>query len=76
MGMPGFPKVLAAVHDAYKRRRGEIESQAQEITQVVERVHRVPSATGMEIGRDLLRRASRKLLARSDGHHGGFAHRR
>ncbi|MCK6589987.1 MAG: DUF255 domain-containing protein, partial [Polyangiaceae bacterium] len=75
MGMPGFPKLLTAVHDAYKSRRGEVESQAQELAQAIERVHRVPTAGGAEVGTDLLRRASRKLLARFDSHHGGFGSR-
>jgi uncharacterized protein YyaL (SSP411 family) len=77
MGMPGFPKILAAVHDAYKARRGEVETQAQEIAQAIDRVHRVPVVVGGSgaIGPDLLRRASRKLLARFDSHHGGFGSR-
>src|SRR5690349_5778084 len=31
-GMSGFPKVLDAVADAFKNRRDEVESQAQELT--------------------------------------------
>jgi hypothetical protein len=75
MGMPGFPKILAAVHDAYKARRGEVETQAQELAQAIERVHRAPAGGGGAVGPDLLRRASRKLLARFDSHHGGFGSR-
>src|SRR6185503_6449033 len=78
-GMPGFPKVLEAIAEAYRDRRGEVELQAQEITQAIDRTQRVPGGGGLgaqpgvpggapiggrEPGPDLLRLASRKLLAR------------
>ncbi len=73
-GMPGFPKVLDALADAYRTQRGEVESQAQEITQAIGRVQRLP-ASGEDPGQDVLRRASRKLLARFDEKNGGFGTR-
>jgi uncharacterized protein YyaL (SSP411 family) len=73
-GMPGFPKVLRALAEAYREQRGEVFEQAQEITAAIERVGRAPRAAG-EIGPDALRRASRKLLARFDDRHGGFGGR-
>ena len=42
-GMPGFPQVLTALADAYASQRGELEEQAQEITQAIGRVQRVPA---------------------------------
>ncbi|MGK4005998.1 thioredoxin domain-containing protein [Sorangium sp. So ce1036] len=80
-GMPGFPKVLDAVSDAYRNRRGEVEQTAQEIAQAIERAQRAPAlaAAAPSVGQgessDLLRRASRQLLARFDDRHGGFGTR-
>ncbi|XXT23003.1 thioredoxin domain-containing protein [Sorangium sp. So ce429] len=80
-GMPGFPKVLDAVADAYRNRRAEVELQAQEITQAIERTQRTPgrdagAASAVEpASPDLLRRASRQLLARFDNRHGGIGSR-
>jgi hypothetical protein len=73
-GMPGFPKVLRALADAYREQRGEVFEQAQEITQAIGRAGRAPSRPG-EIGPDALRQAARKLLARFDDRHGGFGSR-
>jgi uncharacterized protein len=73
-GMPGFPKVLAALSGAYASQRGEVEEQAQEITNAIGRAHRLPAA-GEGPGPDLLRLASRKLLGRFDDRHGGFGDR-
>src|SRR5262245_9494451 len=42
-GMSGFPKILDAVADAFKSRRAEVEEQAQELTQAIDRVNRVPA---------------------------------
>ena len=73
-GVPGFPAILDAVADAYKRRRGEVLAQAGEITGEIERVGALPPGEGT-IGQDLLRRACRRLLARFDSHNGGFGSR-
>ncbi|MDI1432384.1 thioredoxin domain-containing protein [Polyangium sorediatum] len=73
-GVPGFPAILEAVADAYKRRRGEVLAQAGEITQEITRVGALPEGEG-EIGQDLLRKACRRLLARFDSHNGGFGAR-
>ncbi|KYF95355.1 hypothetical protein BE20_45800 [Sorangium cellulosum] len=86
-GMPGFPKVLDAVADAYRNRRGDVELQAKEITEAIERVQRAPAsaaaaasaaeaASAVDLASsDLLRRASRQLLARFDNRHGGIGTR-
>ena len=73
-GMPGFPRVLEAVHDAYRSRRGEVETQAQDIAQEIGRVGRIPRASG-EPGADFLGAAAKKLLARFDDRNGGFGAR-
>jgi hypothetical protein len=73
-GMPGFPKVLAALAEAYRERRGEIDAQAVELTKAIADVGRgetdgkasyVPSA-------DLLERVSDLLMKRFDDTFGGF----
>ncbi|WP_437680559.1 thioredoxin domain-containing protein [Sorangium sp. So ce131] len=80
-GMPGFPKVLDAVADAYRNRRGEVELQAKEITEAIEHTQRAPGRAAGPSGvveaapSDLLRRASRHLLARFDDRHGGIGTR-
>jgi uncharacterized protein len=74
-GMPGFPKVLTALAEAYREQRGTIESQAQEITQAIGRIQRVPEADAADLSQEVLRQASRKLIARFDDHHGGFGKR-
>ncbi len=73
-GTPAFPKILDAVADAYKNRRRDVESQAGEIAREIGNVDRLPQGEG-EIGPDLLRKASRRLLARFDSHNGGFGSR-
>jgi uncharacterized protein YyaL (SSP411 family) len=84
-GMPGFPKLLRALADAYQNQRGEVFEQAQELTHAIGRAGRSPAdrASGAgaadagvaEIGPDVLRRASRKLIARFDDRNGGFGGR-
>jgi hypothetical protein len=76
-GMPGFPRVLDALAEAYRERRSEVAEQAEEITTAIARATRTP---GPEEGRaaidvEALRRASRKLLGRFDDRHGGFGQR-
>jgi uncharacterized protein len=73
-GMPGFPQVLTALADAYATQRGEVEEQAQEITQAIGRVQRSPTGTP-DVGPDVLERAARPLTERFDEVHGGFGTR-
>ena len=73
-GMPGFPQILTALSDAYATQRGDVEKQAQEITQAIGRVHRTDPGTP-DVGPDLLTRAARSLTERFDAEHGGFGAR-
>ncbi len=77
LGMPGFPKVLLAMADAYESQRGDVEEQAREITGAINRAGGGASRGGahVEVGSDLLRKASRKLIARFDDRNGGFGAR-
>ncbi len=74
MGMPGFPKVLRAMSEAYRDKRSDVEEQAQELVRAIARVGGAESKPG-EVGLDLLRRATRKMMARFDPKNGGFGTR-
>ena len=78
LGMPGFPKVLQALADAYRERRGEVEGQASELTQAIARIGRGEEEGGSsapKLGPDLIERAAAMLLRRVDVEHGGFGAR-
>ena len=74
-GMPGFPKVLQAVWEAYRARPDEVSAQAEELTQAIRRVATGDVAAGAAITPDSLARAARKLTARFDEANGGFGQR-
>ena len=73
-GMPGFPKILGAVAEAYRERREEVDAQASELTKAVAEVGRGESEAGTAYspGPDLLQRVAALLLRRFDDTHGGF----
>jgi uncharacterized protein len=76
-GMPGLPKILDAVSEAYRERRGEVDELAAELTRAIAKAGRAePAASGRyELGPDLLEHASRALRRRLDETHGGFGSR-
>ena len=76
-GVPGFPKILAALAEAYRTRRGEVGSQADEITSAIARVTDLEArgAPNYALGPDVLARGAKKLVARFDDTHGGFGSR-
>ncbi|MBX3229594.1 MAG: thioredoxin domain-containing protein [Labilithrix sp.] len=83
-GMPGFPKVLRALAEAYRDRRDEVLGQAEELTKAIAQIGRGTSGTSgtsgaadaapgsFVLGRDLLQRAAGPLLKRCDDVYGGF----
>jgi uncharacterized protein len=73
-GMPGFPKLLRALADAYHERRDEVLGQADELTRAIVEVSRGSSdgTAPYTPGPDLLERASRLLLRRFDEKNGGL----
>jgi uncharacterized protein YyaL (SSP411 family) len=75
-GMPGFPKVLQAVWEAYHARRGEVDEQARELARAIADVGdgEARAAAG-DLSTDLVERAGEKLVRRFDDDHGGFGHR-
>ncbi|MBI2395725.1 MAG: thioredoxin domain-containing protein [Deltaproteobacteria bacterium] len=73
-GMPGFQKVLDAIHDAWTTRRDEVLTQADELTGAIANVPSLElkvEAEG-EIGSDLLDRAAKAAGKRFDDKNGGF----
>ena len=72
-GMPGFPKILDAVAQAYREKRDDVIAQSRELTRAIGEVSRGDAeAEAYTPGPDLLDRASRALLRRFDTTHGGF----
>ncbi|MDP9364958.1 MAG: thioredoxin domain-containing protein [Chloroflexota bacterium] len=70
-GMPGFPKVLSAVADAYRGRREAVEENAEELRALLERSTRATPAPG-ELNPEILARAAHALSHYFDEEHGGF----
>ena len=72
-GMPSFSQLMAAIHDAYRNKRDDLEQQANNLHQSLKR-------DVLAIGRDddsgltvaLLDEAADKLLANIDRENGGF----
>jgi uncharacterized protein YyaL (SSP411 family) len=74
-GMPGFPKVLDAVAEAYRQRRGEVDDQAGEIADAIGRFASGERTGGGGPSPELLARAARQLVRRFDEQNGGFGGR-
>ncbi len=78
-GMPGFPKVLEAISDAYKNKRDDVFSQAGELAEAIAAATKSErSATAgpaYTLGPDLLTRAMATLGKRFDDEHPGFGQR-
>ena len=70
-GIPSFPQLLLAVSDAYSNRRGDLEEQAQRLTDAIGRTGSL-AASGDELGEGILTEATGKLLQYFDDQYGGF----
>ncbi len=70
-GMPGFPRVLQAVADAYRNRRNELAGQASRLLEYVRENAGVPQAAG-EPTPALLDHAAQQLKQQYDAEFGGF----
>ncbi len=74
-GMPGFPRVLQAIHEAYVGKRDEVDAQSGELAKAIAEVaegeaRRSTGAGALSV--DLVAKAIQKLAARFDDDHGGF----
>ena len=70
-GTPGFPRVAAAVADAYRTRRGEVVAQGRELAAHLRDQLAVRPGTA-EVERSQLDAAVARLAATFDAAHGGF----
>lgn len=71
MGMPGFDQVIRAVAEAWRMRREQVESAAEEITnRLIELTQSTSRPNELEVG--LLEQAARSLERSFDFHYGGF----
>ena len=73
-GMPGFPKILNAIVEAYRDKRDELVAQAAELTKAIAEVGRGDSDGGAAYAPrpDLLERVTALLMRRFDDTNGGF----
>jgi uncharacterized protein YyaL (SSP411 family) len=67
-GMPGFPRVLRLIADAYRERRADVDLQASELVQAIAGAssHGGSSSDAASLGPDLLARAASILVRRFD----------
>ena len=70
-GRPGFPKICFAVHDAYQKRRAEIEQSAADIVKSLQGMNQMPEGQDLP-DEQTLSLAFRNLAQRFDLTHGGF----
>jgi len=70
-GMPSFQRVLTAVSDAYRTRRGDVEKTTAQLREFFASTSRPTRSTG-SLTPTLLERAFRGLAQEYDPHHGGF----
>jgi len=75
-GRPGFLTVLERVHEAWQKRRADVEKAGEDLTLKLRAVGSGPrnEDDGAMVGRVELARAIAELTRRFDGHWGGFGH--
>ena len=79
-GMPGFVRVMEAIHEAWTERRDEIDEQAEQLRTAIDRSTRIgsgrigggPQAGGDGLSPDILDRAVSRATSQFDGRFGGF----
>jgi uncharacterized protein YyaL (SSP411 family) len=70
-GMPGFPKVLEAVADAYTERRAEVDENAEQLREMLKRASsELPKPS--ELGTEIMSAAVEQLASSFDARNGGF----
>jgi uncharacterized protein len=70
-GMPGFDEVLRAVHDAWTKRREQVEEMAGQLSTELNRAGRAAGGGG-ELSTDLIETAVNQLVRAFDAQWGGF----
>jgi uncharacterized protein YyaL (SSP411 family) len=74
-GMPGFPKVLEAVAEAYRLRPQDVNEQASELTRAIGSIGRSETSSRTVIDAETVARATGKVAGRFDDERGGFGAR-
>ena len=69
--MPGFPRILSAVSEAYRTNRGEIERVTQQLTEHMGRTGQLAAGATL-LTPDLLHQAYSNLASNFDYQNGGF----
>ncbi|MDQ7034656.1 MAG: thioredoxin domain-containing protein [Anaerolineae bacterium] len=72
MGMPAFRQILEAVHDAYVKRRAELEEQAGNLSKALDRSHLRIDTDDSALKSELLDSARKGLKQGFDANYGGF----
>jgi uncharacterized protein len=70
-GLPGFPRLLAAIADAWKSRRGEVEQSGRELTASLNQMERLRRASTL-LTDEILFSAFQGVSAQFDEEWGGF----
>jgi uncharacterized protein YyaL (SSP411 family) len=73
-GMPGFPRLLIALAEAWRERRDEIEKNAGALLLELGKLDRFKGAE-VELDPQLLEQSATRLLQALDREHGGFGNR-
>ena len=72
-GMPSFTQLMAAIHDAYRNKRDQLEEQANNLQQALKRdLLAIGRVDDSGLTHDMLDEAAKKLIADIDRTHGGF----
>ena len=70
-GMPGFPRILISIAEAYQAKRAEIAESAQSILKELKRLETATPQEG-ELGHEIADSAANNLLRMFDTTYGGF----
>ena len=70
-GMPGFPRLLTSIAEAYSTNRGEVDRVTQQLTTQMSQSNQVPQGTSI-LTVDILHQAYSSLATNFDYQNGGF----
>lgn len=70
-GMPGFADILTGVHEAWSKRRQEVDESAERLTSAIVE-DSIPKHEPSPLNADLIRNAATVLCQRADRREGGF----
>jgi uncharacterized protein YyaL (SSP411 family) len=76
-GLPGFPRVLRALHDAWTNERDKVSTAAEQATQRIRRMADFGAGSRAPVppADDVMRTAVQQLRGEFDAEHGGFGRR-